>query len=225
LTGAAKRQTWLSFLIPVLTALLLRLVVAGAWVFRPDGFDGFANSSDVSVKVSYLIAATVPVWPLAFVIFAIVRLWKAAAKLVTAGALLLSLAVSVALFFVGFGEPFIRLALHRTRYDAAVAAHAADPAVVFDWGATPTFPLGRRLDYLAFARGGEALATLRHFEAADNGGREADIQDDEYQVKTILADAWDPATVQRRFKSLVLDACRLNVSHLTGGYFYVVDDC
>ncbi len=175
--------------------------------------------------LSYLIAATVPVWPLAFVIFAIVRLWKATAKLLAAGVLLLSLAVSVALFFVGFGEPFLRLALHRSRYNAAVAAHATDPAVVFDWGEIPTFPLGRRLDYLVFARGDQALATLRHFEADDNDPRDAYVQDDEYDVKTILSDAWDPPTVQRRFKSLVLDACHLGVHHLTGGYFHVVDDC
>jgi hypothetical protein len=225
LTSAAKRQACLSFLIPVLVALLLRLFVGAAWVLRPDGFDGFANSSELSVTVSYLIAATVPLWPLAFVIFAIVRLWTAAARLATAGALLLSLAISAALFFVGFGEPFIRLALHRTRYDAAVAAHAADPAVVFDWGETPTFPLGRRLDYLVFARSDEALATLRHFEADDNDPGDAYVQEDEYDVKTILSDAWDPATVQRRFKSLVLDACHLSVHHLTGGYFHVVDDC
>jgi hypothetical protein len=171
------------------------------------------------------MAATAPVWPLAFLIFAIVRLRRAAAKLATAGALLLSLAVSVALFFTGFGEPSLRLALHRSRYDAAVAAHAADPAVVFDWGETPIFPLGRRLDYLVFARGNQALATLRHFETDDNEARDTYVQDDEYDVKTILSDAWDPATVQRRFKSLVLDACHLSVHHLTGGYFHVVDDC
>jgi hypothetical protein len=221
-----KRETWISFAVPLLAAAVLRIGTAAEMVFRPDGWNAFEPENRHWANVISASAATVGlIAVIALVMFAIWRLRIARRKWAAAGAVTLSLVCAVALFFVGIGEPYVKLYLHRSRYDAVVRQRPNGSLVVFDWGETAQKILGRTLEYLVFARGDDAVL-LREFQVNDNGGVEADIQQDEIAIRNRLADAWDnPATREGRFKVLVLDSCRMNVHHLAGGYFYIIDDC
>jgi len=220
-----KRDVRIAFTVPLLAAAVLRLAVAARFVFRPDGWNAFEPDNrnwELIEKITGTAAG--PVAAVALIVFAIWRLYTAARRWPVAWAIALSLVCSVALFYAGIGEPYLRLILHKARYDAIVAQRPDVPLIVFDWGETATF-YGRTLEYLVFARG-DQVTLLNKFQANDNGGDEPVIQEDEMEIRSLLSDAWDnPASRGPRFRILVLDNCRMQVHRLTGGYFYIVDAC
>jgi hypothetical protein len=194
-----------SFLVMLAAVLLVRLLVAADAVFRPDGWNSFARESHPWQTVRICaVEALVLIAPVALITCVIVRLRTVRHKLANVGAILLAILVAPALFFVGFGEPRLRLHLHKSRYDAIVAAHAGDPLIVFDWGETRTLPLERKLEYLAFSRGDQAVMLLA-FTTNDNP--EPYKQGDAEEIRSAVASAWDVAgsNGSRSWKKLVLE--------------------
>ena len=69
----------------------------------------------------------------ALIVFAVVRLWIARAKMKNLGVIFASVSLSAAIMWIGFGEPYWRLLSKKAEYDAFAATHPQDEVIVFDW--------------------------------------------------------------------------------------------
>jgi hypothetical protein len=209
-----KDDVRLTFLPPVLVAIVLRVFVASQMVFRADGSKVFLQEDAIGCAVVFGLPA--------LLIFGVIRLRHARNKRLNLGLLVLSVATSFAILLMNLGEPYLRLYWNKARYDSAAAQRPEAPAVVFDWGDTPRFFVlfGHVKEYLVIARG-SAAATLDRYV-----GHEIESWGDERaEVDELLISDWNEKDVENRFKVRRFDACRMQVSHLPGSYYYIADWC
>ncbi len=210
-----RRELLISFLPPVLLSLAIRLGAAGLFVFGPE------TSVTLGAVIEWVRVSAVLLGLPAFAVFAGIRLWFARGKLASAGVLVASAAVSVAILAADFGEAYGRLLWRKASYDAAAAQRPNDEVIVFDWGAGPG-PLlfSRYKEYLVIARGG-GVKTIEAF----TGHAIKSWGDERQDVDRFLSAAWDEKDRRRRFMQSKFDACKMRIVRLTGRYYYAADHC
>ena len=217
--ASTKREEWRSFLPLFLGCLFVRICAGASMVFRPDGSRASVVTRDELLPFAEYIG-----FPVLLVFFA-VKFWRSRDWRPNPCALLLSVIASAIILSMNIGEADVRLLLNKTRYDAVAEQRPDVAAIVFDWGEAPVlFSLSLWLDYLkeylVIARG-EAAATLDQA----NGHEIGSWGDEREAIVQLLMSDWTKQDLGRRFGMRHFDACRMNVSHLWGSYYYVADRC
>jgi hypothetical protein len=187
--------------------------------FRADGSRASVVTRDELLPFAEYIG-----FPVLLVFFA-AKLWRSRDWRPNPCVLLLSVTASAIILSMNIGEADVRLLLNKTRYDAVAEQRPDAAAIVFDWGEAPVLFSGSLWlddlkEYLVIARG-EAAATLDQ----SNGREIGSWGDERGAIEDLLMSDWAKEDLGRRFGMRHLDACRLNVSHLWGRYYYVADRC